>query len=421
MKTLLTTHPATGHLYPMLPIAEAIKAAGHEVRFATAPRFVPKIRALGFECDVAGMDWLESETASTFPEIGELDFPEVNEFFMRSLFTGRLARPMIRDLRELIERHEPDIVVRETWEFAGALAAEAAGIPHAVVSAGLNFEIWKHMVADTVADLRRENGLTPDPELRSLCDTLVLDHAPSSFQFPDLPMPSGRVPVGRTFFDGGTEETGMPEVPRDAPLVYVTAGTVFNRLPGFFSTILEGLATEEVQVLVTTGVPLEPADLGLKRLPENVTLASYVPQSRVLQEAAVMISHGGFNTVLGALNFGVPLLMVPIAADHGQNALRVQDTGCGLCIPFHRRVSEFPMCQPLENAPAFCAGEIRDGVRRLISDRSFAMNSRKMQLEALGMPGPARAVAALEARVRPSSGVSNRGPNSETGAESVSM
>ena len=401
MKILFTTHPAAGHLHPMVPVARALVQAGHEVVFATSRRFVERVRALGFRAIEAGFDWLESEGPVTFPEMATLDFPDINRFFMQQLFTDRLARPMVDDLLRFIRSEAPALVVRETWEFAGAIAAERAGIPHAVISAGLNFDIWRHMVIETVSALRCDYDLPPDPELRFLERHLVLDHVPTSLQYPQLAQPATRQAVGKVFFDSDSAAHDAALRTLDAPLVYVTAGTVFNRMPGYFRTIVEALAEEQVRVIVTTGMSgADAADIGVPKLPSNVSLARYIPQSQLLQRSALMISHGGFNTVLGAVNHGVPLITIPIAADQGQNGLRTAATGCGVCLPFHDRVATFPLCQDLAEAPLFSVDSLRDATRLVLRDQSFAIKSHALQLEALAMPGPMAAVRAMERLVR---------------------
>ena len=48
MRILFTCRPAYGHLFPLLPLANAAAAAGHDVVFGTGESFVPKVRDLGF-------------------------------------------------------------------------------------------------------------------------------------------------------------------------------------------------------------------------------------------------------------------------------------------------------------------------------------------------------------------------------------
>ena len=55
MRVLFTTLPASGHWHPLVPFA-ALRAAGHEVAFATASERCAAIAALGFRCFPAGTE-----------------------------------------------------------------------------------------------------------------------------------------------------------------------------------------------------------------------------------------------------------------------------------------------------------------------------------------------------------------------------
>jgi UDP:flavonoid glycosyltransferase YjiC (YdhE family) len=49
MRALFSSLPATGHLNSLLPLAEAVADAGHEVAFCCTPVFADQIAAAGFE------------------------------------------------------------------------------------------------------------------------------------------------------------------------------------------------------------------------------------------------------------------------------------------------------------------------------------------------------------------------------------
>jgi len=69
LRVIFCTHPAHGHLNPLLPVAHACRDAGHAVLFATAPRFCETVRSRGFQCRPAGLDYLWSEPMVSFPEL----------------------------------------------------------------------------------------------------------------------------------------------------------------------------------------------------------------------------------------------------------------------------------------------------------------------------------------------------------------
>lgn len=47
MKVVVATQAATGHVYPMMPLAVALRAAGHEVIFTAGGDFAGRLRAWG--------------------------------------------------------------------------------------------------------------------------------------------------------------------------------------------------------------------------------------------------------------------------------------------------------------------------------------------------------------------------------------
>ena len=55
MRVLVTSTPGYGHVLPMVPLARALLAAGHEVLWATAADACPRVAAAGFEVAAAGL------------------------------------------------------------------------------------------------------------------------------------------------------------------------------------------------------------------------------------------------------------------------------------------------------------------------------------------------------------------------------
>ena len=110
------------------------------------------------------------------------------------------------------------------------------------------------------------------------------------------------------------------------PLVYVTLGTVASN-PAVLRDALAGVASLDVQVLVTVG-PMGDRD-ALGPQPAHVRVERFVPQTQVLPYAAVVVSHGGSGTFLGALSHGLPQICLPQAADQFRNAAGVLQSGAG--------------------------------------------------------------------------------------------
>ena len=113
--------------------------------------------------------------------------------------------------------------------------------------------------------------------------------------------------------------------------MYVTLGTVAGSLPEATEVYRAALAAVDglaVRVLVTLGRDGDAASLGT--LPCNVHAEKWVPQRDVLAPAAVVLCHGGSGTTFGALEVGVPLVVVPLFADQPANGRLIAQAGAGL-------------------------------------------------------------------------------------------
>ncbi len=219
-------------------------------------------------------------------------------------------------------------------------------------------------------------ALTPHP-LGGLYRYLYLDVCPPSLQVPDAV--TGAVQGIRTV-ETRPAETQLPwlDALRGLPIVYVTLGTVYNRDLGIFRALLDGLRDEALNLVVTVGKQNDPALLGPQ--PSNVHVHRYIPQELLLPHCAAVVTHGGAGSTLGALAFGLPLLVVPQGADHFYNAERVVAAGAGVQLMPDR----------------LTADSARDAVRTLLHDDTYLNAARRIKNELDAMPDPLQAVETLE-------------------------
>src|SRR5215471_17248753 len=139
MRVLFTTQPGDGHLNPWLPVAQALTAAGHEVAGACAASFRPHLEARGMRAFPMGLDWSigDGTLRDRWEQFRASPDEDFLTFVMAGTFAGDLAELALPDLLDIARDWQPDLIVRETCEFGGWLAAEILGLPHASVEVTL--------------------------------------------------------------------------------------------------------------------------------------------------------------------------------------------------------------------------------------------------------------------------------------------
>ncbi len=382
---LCTCVPGYGHLHPMVPLAQAFQAAGHEVAFATEQRFCRRAEQAGFTAFPAGLGpGRVAERTLALPGAGDLG-PEDTWRFGALMFAAVAAPAKVPDLVAVIDDWAPDLVVHDVTDFAGPVAAAHAGIPWAAHSLGPMFPIeFSRLGAELVAPLWQEWGVTPGP-LGGMFASAYLDICPPSLQSPDVDeIREVAHPLRPVVFDavpGEALPTWVDQLAA-APTVYVTLGTLDNEAPGVIEAAVEGLRQEPVNLIVTVGPNRDPAELGPQ--PPNVHVERYLPQSLLLPRCDAVVAHGGSGTTLAALTHGLPLLLLPQGANQFWNAQRCADLGVGArLLPGEVR-----------------ADAIRGNLRGLLEQPGYREQARRIAAEIAAMPGPEEGVAVLEALSR---------------------
>jgi MGT family glycosyltransferase len=119
------------------------------------------------------------------------------------------------------------------------------------------------------------------------------------------------------------------ELDADRPVVHVTQGTVDNDdLSRLIEPTIEALAGEDLTVVVTTGD--RDVDDIKTALPSNTRVAEYIPHDVLLPKVDVMITNGGYGAVQRALSTGVALVVAGSTEDKPEVAARVAWSGAGI-------------------------------------------------------------------------------------------
>lgn len=333
MRTLFSFTGGIGHFFPLVPFAQALRDRGHEVMYACQDGMVPTVVSAGWPAVASGGNTLLDRRERRAPVAVDR---EAERSTIRRSFAGTIARERTVRLLEVAGEWRPDLIVRDEVDFAGAVAAEVLHLPHAavaVIAAG-GF-LLADVLGEPLAALCAEHGLDPDGAMGMLHRHLTIVPVPPTFRDPADPLPSTAHCVRPGVLDRSEDPEPTPDGgarPRPGRAkVYVTLGTIFNQESGdLFARIVAGLADLPVEVLATVGHQVDVREIG--HFPSSIRIEPFVPLSHVLPETDVVVSHGGSGTVVGALAFGIPQVVLPLGADQPLNADRCVVLGVGIAL-----------------------------------------------------------------------------------------
>lgn len=385
LRILLATRGSAGHVLPLAPFGRACAAAGHEVTVAAQRQHRENIERTGLP--FAAVD--EPAPGDWMPLLGEFGGRSVDSAHAVQIaeFFGRLdLEAALPGLAAIAGDVRPDLIVRDSWEFASTIVGEERGVP--VVRVGLGLAAVEEetiaLAAGPVDRARARAGLPPDPAGERMRATPFLTMLPAALDDPAAPRPA----VTHRFRAGPATAAGsLPDWwPGDArPLVHLTLGSVapLSHLPYFpalYRDAVEALSSMPVRVLVTVGAARDPADLGA--VPENVRVERWIDLDTVAARADVVVGHGGYGTTLGSLTRGVPLVVLPLfSGDQWANATAVARTGAGIALDDDRAtrtVFGLPAPEVMDR--------LTDAVRKLLEDPAHRRAAGAIAEEIRGLP-----------------------------------
>ncbi|WEB44829.1 glycosyl transferase [Streptomyces yunnanensis] len=380
---LFTALGGYGHVNPTLPLVEELVRRGHRVDYATGEIHADEVTK-------AGARWVE--LPSLPPMQPAADFgPETFGRFMSHLFAAmRDAYPV---LREHCTTEPVEAICFDGMNWSARVVAEQLGLPavrllphfasnehYSLFTGFMDATGEESPVAAAIAAgcerFTAEHGVALDPaNLLDVAAERNLVFIPREFQ------PAGDTFDERYHFIGPSlgSRADEPWSPRDpeAPVLFISLGTVFNNRPEFYRTCIEAFADEPYQVAMSVG-ELDPAELG--PLPASFDVRSRFPQPAVLQRATAFVSHTGMNSTMESLYYGVGLIAVPQMPEQAANAGRAAELGLGEQL----------------DARTVTAESLRAAVARVATDPTVRANLDRMRKVVRGSGGAARGAEVIE-------------------------
>lgn len=363
MRVLVVASPLTGHVLPLVPLARALRDAGHAVTVATSGDGLgacpPELDPTDVAPDLrTGPLFLR--VMARHPRLARRDLAGRGGTRGAGLLFGAVGVRMADGVLALADRVRPDLVVHEPLAVAGAEVAARHGVPEVLVEGNL-FDA-RELLAAAGATYRPARGLADLP-----APAEVLSSAPPSLVGARSGRPMRFVPEAPDRpFDPAYAQPG------ERPRLLVTRSTVADpRRDRLMTTVVAAAAGSDLDVVL-----VRPDRWVTRRpLPPGVRTTDWLPFPEVFPAAAGVVHHGGAGTVLTALAAGLPQLVVRGAGDRRVNADLVAARGAGLAADL---------------------GDVsRALLDRLVSDPALRTSAGEVAAEMAAMPPPVELVPHL--------------------------
>ena len=335
-------------------VARAFRDGGHEVTLAWGDDgncFDPGGPAL--EIPVPSPLGLPDAIARrTFPlasRLGLMGRKPVHSFEEVLWLTGALDEHYTRAAVEVLRTHmratRPDVVYSE-FNLAAIIAARAEGIP--CVGSGSQPTTASYASnprkSAGIRRLLREMGMPAPASSLSILEGMARRFIPSG---PTLEPRAGERAVYCGFLD---EPPALTATPRDCALVYLGVGSV---PAGVAIRAGRELAEALGCDVYVAGVSEAVHAVG----DHEVACAPRCDFAELLPRARVFVHHGGQNSMMDALSYEVPQVIVPGRVFERQfNAEAVENARCGLTVRASQPTLIARAARTLVDEPALTSG-----------------------------------------------------------------
>jgi MGT family glycosyltransferase len=388
--------PDYGHVKPLLGLTRSLAERGHRVTWITDRRYAEPIARAGGA--LIGFD-------SRRPDFGA--GPVVSAQEMGALGVAYLAES-VRTILPLAEQalalDPPDLVLydQETvlaartlidrWRRPGVQVFPCFASSPAYSLHDEVFDRGDAVVAETVALVQgflTETGRDPGEIW-----TLLTPWAEHNLVL----LPRALQPAGEAFGDAYTfvghcvdpvqaAEASWSPPARAESIVLLSLGTEASNAE-FFRTCVDAFRGRPHRHAVLTLGPKHAAAADMSEVPANVEPHAWLPHTAVLPYADVFVTHGGMGSIVEALYYGVPMVVVPHSPEPRINARRIAELGLGEVLP----VGDLD------------AGTLAAAVARVAEDREMRRRVGRIRESVIadgGVPSAVRLIEGLLRTARP--------------------
>ncbi|MHC2833869.1 macrolide family glycosyltransferase [Bacillus sp. F9_6S_D1_P_5] len=385
LNILVVNFPAEGHVNPTLSLVKAFIEQGDYVHYITTEQFKRRIEDLG-------------ATVYTHPDLLKgISIDSETRDGLSSFFHVHVQTSLdiLQITKKLCENIHFDFVIYDIFG-AGELVKEYLQIP-GIVSSPIflippkfletlpfhpNAEIPfqpDEISEQLLYEMEHEFGVKPKNNLQFMHNKgdITLVYTSRYFQPNSDAFGENNIFIGPSISKRKTNVEFPLELLQDKKVIYISMGTLLEGIEPFFNTCIDTFSDFDGIVVMAIGDRNDSSKI--KKAPDNFIIASYVPQSEILSEADVFITHGGMNSVHDAIYFKVPFVIIPHDKDQPMIAQRLTELEAA-----HRLLKDNVNVRTLKEA-----------VSDVLSNEKYKHGIRKLNDSFLECGGPKEAIAVI--------------------------
>jgi len=412
MRILLTSHGSTGDIFPVIAYGKALRQAGHDVSFASAPLYREDIEKAGLNFIHVPPDWRQEIFTEFMRELDRVKLPLLQ---LREIYRGAL--PFIGELIDRIEAalKDHDVLVSSylfphykviadrqnkpfisfafchntvpsedySPEFFPALRGLPSGIQHT-----WNRGCWR--VANWIVDRSINFIIGEELEKKQLppAKNFLLEPAELVLLVVSKALMSNRGKIDPRFQFSGYLRWQAPEDPsmeqkirefcQGEKVPILTFGSVAFDDTHLIMSRFEHNWPKNKKLILQSGW----SGLSVEWEESDILVVGKMSHDQLFKHASCVIHHGGAGTSASVLAAGVPQIIIPHIADQRFWGTEIERLGVGIVLGKRRWPERLPK-----------------KVRYMEQHPQYTEQALEVQAELLAEDGPALSVQLLESFV----------------------
>ncbi|NUK31959.1 hypothetical protein HT574_18375 [Parageobacillus sp. VR-IP] len=376
MKYLFFVMPAHGHMNPTLAVAEELVRRGEEVIYYTTEEFAESVKNVGAKARLIPPHFnpvyvLKQKAMEMGLDLKKRD-PQLMLHFLKNI------RLKAHELVDQVKAEEADAAVYDPMCTWGHEIIQTLRLPAATFMTSFAMKKGTSLM-DYIAN--RVPEVSEIIEVFTVEEELNIVTIPKEFQIQPDAFDDRYLFVGPLISRRNIKHDLPLNQLANEPVLYISLGSILSNVD-FYKCCIEAFGYTSWKVVLNIGRQTNPKDI--EPIPDNFIVRQFVPQLEVLKVADVFITHGGMNSAMESLWFGVLPVVVPQSSDQPIVAEQIKRLGLGEVI------------QPDQ----ISADTLIQAVNRAMDDKEMKQRLCKMKESLHQIDGIALAVDHLQKRFR---------------------